>query len=134
FMRILVVDDNIDIRLLLSKMLIGKGHEVFTATDGREALAVLEKEKIPFVISDWLMPIMDGVELCKRIRAASFPWYVYIIILTSNDSKGNLVVAMEAGADDYIAKPFDKNELSVRIRSGERVLNLEKDLEGATRA
>jgi len=133
-MRILVVDDNIDIRLLLSKMLVGKGHEVFTAPDGCEALAVLEKEKIPFVISDWLMPIMDGIELCRRIRAASFPWYVYIIILTSNDSKGDLVVAMEAGADDYIAKPFDKSELSVRIRSGERVLNLEKDLEGRNKS
>jgi sigma-B regulation protein RsbU (phosphoserine phosphatase) len=128
-MRILIVDDDADTRLLLSRILAGKGYDVVTAADGLEALAVLEKERIQLVISDWLMPKMDGLELCKRIRASSFPGYVYVIILTAKDSKGELIAAMEAGADDYIAKPFDRNELAVRIRAGERVLNLERDLE-----
>jgi len=128
-MRILVVDDDMEMRLLIRSILTAKGYEVLTASDGIEALAVLEKEKIQLVISDWLMPRMDGLELCKRIRAASFPWYVYVIILTAKDTKGELVAAMESGADDYIAKPFDKDELIVRIHAGERVLNLEKTLE-----
>jgi len=128
-MRILVVDDDMEMRLLIRSILTTRGYEVLTASDGIEALAVLEKEKIQLVISDWLMPRMDGLELCKRIRAASFPWYVYVIILTAKDTKGELVAAMESGADDYIAKPFDKNELIVRIHAGERVLNLEKTLD-----
>jgi sigma-B regulation protein RsbU (phosphoserine phosphatase) len=128
-MRILIVDDDMSTRLLLSRFLTSWGHEVLTASDGVEALEVLEREGIQLVISDWLMPRMDGIELCTRIRSSSFPGYVYVIILTAKDSKGELITAMEAGADDYIAKPFDKNELNVRIRAGERVLNLEKDLE-----
>ena len=129
-MRVLIVDDDRDMRLLLRSTLTDKGYEVFSASDGIEALAVLEKENIQLVISDWLMPKMDGLELCKRIRATSFPaGYVYVIILTGKDSKGELIAAMQAGADDYIAKPFHRDELSVRIRAGERVLNLEKDLD-----
>jgi len=128
-MRILVVDDDPDMRLLIRGILVHKGYEVLTAADGIEALAILKKEKIQLVISDWLMPRMDGVELCRQIRAAMFPGYVYVIILTAKDSKGELITAMNAGADDYIAKPFDKDELSVRIRAGERILKLEKDLD-----
>ena len=128
-MRILIVDDELTMRLLLSGILTRKGYEVFTALDGIEAMAILKKEKIQLVISDWLMLRMDGLELCRQIRAASFPGYVYVIILTGKDSKGELIAAMESGADDYIVKPFDKDELIVRIRAGERVLNLEKDLE-----
>jgi len=128
-MRILVVDDDIDTRLLLARFLGKWGHEVLTAGDGVEALEILEREWIQLVISDWTMPRMDGLELCKRIRAGLFPGYTYIIILTAKDSKDELITAMEAGADDYIAKPFDKNELKVRIRAGERVLNLERELE-----
>ncbi len=128
-MRILIVDDDMDTRLLLSRILAGKGYDVVAAADGIEALAIVEREKIQLVVTDWLMPNMDGLELCKRIRAASFPGYVYVIVLTAKDSKSELIAAMEAGADDYIAKPFDKNELGVRIRAGERVLGLEKALE-----
>jgi len=128
-MRILVVDDDKDMRLLIRSTLTGMGYEVLLASDGIEALSVLEREKIQLVISDWLMPKMDGLELCKRIRSSSFPGYVYVIILTAKDSKGELTTAMEAGADDYIAKPFDKNELGVRILAGERILRLEMDLE-----
>jgi|WetSurMetagenome_2_1015567.scaffolds.fasta_scaffold08323_3 phosphoserine phosphatase RsbU/P len=128
-MRILIVDDDMGTRLLLTRFLTNWGHEVLTASDGVEALEILDREGIQLVISDWLMPRMDGLELCQRIRAGTFPGYVYVIILTAKDSKGELITAMEAGADDYIAKPFDKNELNVRIRAGERVLNLEKDLE-----
>ena len=128
-MRILAVDDDQATRLLLTRFLASWGHEVLTASDGVEALEILERERIQLVISDWLMPRMDGLELCNRIRMGAFPGYVYVIILTANDSKGELITALEAGADDYIAKPFDKNELNMRIRAGERVLKLERDLE-----
>jgi len=128
-MRILVVDDDRATRLLLSKILSRWEHEVFTASDGVEALELLEREKVQLVISDWSMPRMDGLELCRRIRATRFPGYVYVIMLTAKDTKSELVAAMEAGADDFIAKPFDSSELNVRIRAGERVLNLERDLE-----
>ena len=127
-MRILMVDDDMSTRLLVTRFLTNWSMST-TASDGVEALEILNREGIQLVISDWLMPRMDGLELCQRIRAGTFPGYVYVIILTAKDSKGELITAMEAGADDYIAKPFDKNELNVRIRAGERVLNLEKDLE-----
>ncbi len=128
-MRVLVVDDDASTRLLLSRFLRDLGHEVLTATDGVEALDVLEKERIRLVITDWVMPRMDGLELCQRIRKGPFSRYVYMIILTARDTKVELVAAMEAGADDYVTKPFDKSELDVRIRAGERILKLETDLE-----
>jgi len=128
-MRILAVDDDLDTRLLMTRLLTKWGHEVLTASDGVEALELLKREHLQLVISDWLMPRMDGLELCRQIRGGSFPEYLYVIILTAKDTKGELITAMEAGADDYISKPFDKSELKVRIRAGERVIDLKQDLE-----
>ena len=127
-MRILIADDDQDIRLLLSKILEKWGHEVVLAADGAEAWDILQKEDHYFVITDWMMPRMDGLALCKKIRDTGFSHYVYIIMLTARDSNNELVEGMKAGADDFIIKPFKKDELNVRIKAGERVIKLEKDL------
>jgi len=128
-MRILVVDDDEVMRLLLSRILQKWGYEVTTAVDGIEAWEILQKENITFVISDWIMPRMDGLQLCEKIREGDFPVYIYIILLTAKKDKADLIKGMEAGADDFIVKPFNKGELKVRIKAGERILRLEHELE-----
>ena len=128
-MRILVADDDQDIQKLLARMLQSWKHDVVTANNGREALSILEREPISFVISDWMMPEMDGLELCQHIRSTEFGRYIYVILLTARDAKNDLIHGMEAGADDFVVKPWNKGELNVRIRAGERILMLEKDLE-----
>jgi sigma-B regulation protein RsbU (phosphoserine phosphatase) len=132
-MRILIADDDIEIRRLLTRTLKKWGHEAVAAENGAEAWKILQREGISFVISDWVMPKMDGLDLCKKIRAAYFPRYIYIILLTAKDAKKELIEGMEAGADDFVVKPFNKGELKVRIRAGERILRLEKDLEERNR-
>ncbi len=132
-MRILVADDDEAIRVLLSKTLKKWGHEPILAADGTEAWDILQREAIHFIITDWMMPGIDGIELCKRVREGGFSYYIYIILLTAKDAKGELVEGMEAGADDFLVKPFQKNELDVRIRAGERIIKLEKDLEERNR-
>lgn len=132
-MRILIADDDIEIRRLLTNTLKKWGHEAVAAENGAEAWGILQKQAISFVISDWVMPEMNGLELCKRIRAAHFPRYIYIILLTAKDAKKELIEGMGAGADDFVVKPFNKGELKVRIRAGERILKLEKDLEERNR-
>jgi len=128
-MRILIVDDDNDSRLLLMQILEKLGHEVISAVNGAEAWDVLEREEVSFIISDWVMPRMDGLELCRRIRAARFPRYIYVILLIARDNKNELIEGMKAGADDFLVKPFNVGELNVRIKAGERVLRLERDLE-----
>src|SRR5258708_2923682 len=124
-MRILIVDDDPIAVQMLSKALCAAGHEVATAGDGAEALDTLRHFSCRLMISDWNMPKLDGVDLCRRIRAQSSFGYVYFILLTSHDSPQKVVEGMSAGADDFISKPFHPAELLVRIRAGERVLALE---------
>ncbi len=128
-MRILVVDDEKEARTLLGKTLTRLDHKVVEATSGIEAWDILEREGISFVISDWMMPRMNGLELCRRVRAAKFENYIYFILLTAKDNKNELIEGMKAGADDFIVKPFNAGELDVRIRAGERVLRLERELQ-----
>ncbi len=128
-MRILIVDDDDDIRVLLSRILQKWGHDVISASDGVEAWEILQKDHVNFVISDWMMPKMDGLELCERIRDANLSRYIYVILLTGKDEKNDLIKGLGAGADDFVVKPFNKGELNVRIRAGERILKLEQDLE-----
>ena len=127
-MRILIADDEGSIRLFLNRVLRKLDYEVIETCNGAEAWDTLKKEKIKIVITDWLMPEMDGIELCQKIRRANFPHYTYIIILTSKDAKDELVEGMEAGADDFMVKPFNVDELSVRVRAGERIIKLEEQL------
>ncbi|MCH9670764.1 MAG: SpoIIE family protein phosphatase [Gammaproteobacteria bacterium] len=128
-MRILIADDAASIRFALEKMLTRWGHDVVSAEDGEQAWEILQREDIRCVISDWMMPKMNGPELCARIRAHEFDHYIYVILLTSRDAKGDLLEGMKAGADDFVVKPFNRAELNVRIRAGERIVALEQELE-----
>jgi putative two-component system response regulator len=124
-MQVLIVDDDEIARELLSNALKQAGYRVRVAADGREALAILRSAPFRIVISDWIMPEMDGIELCRQIRAGDFPNYIYVILLTSRDRTADIVDGLTAGADDFITKPFDPAELCVRVRAGERILSLE---------
>jgi sigma-B regulation protein RsbU (phosphoserine phosphatase) len=132
-MNILIADDNLPSRVLLAKLLSKLGYSVTMASDGKEAWEIIQKSNINFVITDWIMPVMDGLELCKRIRNADLSHYVYIVILTSKEEKSEMIEGLEAGADDFIVKPYDKDELFVKIRIGERIIQLEKSKEEQNR-
>ncbi|MFQ5627804.1 MAG: SpoIIE family protein phosphatase [bacterium] len=127
--HILVVDDDPVTRAVICRNLEKWGYKTASAENGVEALKIVKIGEISFVISDWMMPEMDGLELCREIRKADLPHYVYIILLTAKSDKTELVKGMETGADDFIAKPFNKRELQVRINAGIRILNLERNLE-----
>nr|HQV32766.1 response regulator [Calditrichia bacterium] len=126
-MRILIAEDEAVSRRLLERRLTEWGHEVVAAVNGREALAFFREAPFSLVITDWVMPEMDGLELVRRIRREAEE-YVYIIMLTSKAEKSDLVKGMDNGADDFIHKPFDKEELRVRLRAGERIVELEARL------
>ncbi len=98
------------------------------AHDGAQAWDLFLAHEFPIVISDWMMPEMDGVELVRRIRASEPSGYVYIILLTARAQKEDIVEGMEAGADDFVTKPFDRDELRVRLRAGQRIIELEAAL------
>jgi sigma-B regulation protein RsbU (phosphoserine phosphatase) len=127
-MKVLIADDEAISRRLLQGYLERWGHEVVAAQNGAEAWNLFTAGDFPVVISDWVMPELDGVELIRRIRAHQRPGYVYAILVTSKSQKEDLVEGMEAGADDFITKPFDRDELRVRLRAGKRVIELETAL------
>ena len=132
-MNILVVDDARDMQLILRRILTLMGHQVVLADHGQEAWELLQKHNFQVVISDWVMPVMDGPTLCRTIRSAELPHYVYIILLTGMSGRQNLILGMDAGADDFSTKPIVREELEVRLRAAQRVLNLEKTLEEKNR-
>ncbi|MEM8488940.1 MAG: SpoIIE family protein phosphatase [Bacteroidota bacterium] len=127
-MRILVADDDRLVRTLLNRVLKDWGHTVQLAEDGQEAWEYIQDHRVDCVISDWLMPNMNGVELCQKIRDLDSRAYVYTILLTSKTESADLVTAFEAGADDFVSKPVDFDVLRARIRAGERIVHLEQDL------
>ncbi len=124
-MNILVVDDDEMMREMLCNALAQGDDVVQTACNGREALEIIRKEQCQLVISDWEMPEMTGPDLCRAIRTGDWSRYIYVILLTGRNSTNDTVEGMSAGADDFIGKPFDPNELMVRLRAGQRVLSLE---------
>jgi signal transduction histidine kinase len=127
-MTILIVDDSEDIQLSITAFLKAWGYSVVTASNGKEAWEILQQQDISLVISDWTMPVMTGIELCRTIRSAAINRYIYVILLTANSEKSDLIVGMDAGADDFLVKPFDYHELRVCIRAGERIIGLEQRL------
>jgi sigma-B regulation protein RsbU (phosphoserine phosphatase) len=127
-MRILIAEDNPVSRYLLENFLQKWGYEVVSAADGAEAWQLFVRDEFPIVISDWMMPEMDGLELIHRIRSCQRPGYVYIMLLTAKSQKTDLVQGMEGGADDFVTKPFDRDELRVRLQAGERIIRLEQSL------
>ena len=134
-MRVLIAEDDPITRRLLAVHLTKWGHEVIICSDGTEAWDVLTREDAPkLAILDWMMPGMDGVTICRKIRHLEKQVYVYIILLTARTEKEDLIEGLEAGADDYIAKPFDAHELKVRVRAGSRIIRLQEDLMNALKA
>ena len=127
-MKVLVAEDSMMMRLLLTRHLQEWQFEVVEAANSAEAWQLFQQEPFSLVLTDWLMPEMNGLELIQRIREREWPGYVYIILLTAKSEKGDLVQAMETGADDFLAKPFDQGELRVRVREGQRIIRLEQKL------
>lgn len=124
-MRVLIVDDNPLALELLKAALVRAGHTVETAENGVDALARLHDSACRLVIADWEMPVMDGLQLCRAIRSEDLPAYVYVILLTARNEPQSKIEGLSAGADDFMTKPFDHAELTVRIRTAERILSLE---------
>ncbi len=125
---ILIVEDSQTQALRLQLILEQKGYRTATANNGREGLEMIQNYFFPIVITDWIMPEMDGFEFCKTIRAKEFPGYVYIILLTAKDSKKDTIAGLEGGADDYIVKPVDEAELVARLNTAKRIISLEYSL------
>ena len=128
---ILIAEDDPVSRKLLEKTLLKAGYEVTSVENGRKALDLLNNNFFPIVLTDWMMPEIDGLELCRIIRNKAFEGYIYIILLTANDSKEDIIRGLEAGADDYLTKPFNRAELVARLNTGLRILDLEESLKKA---
>jgi two-component system, cell cycle response regulator len=128
-MRILIADDDDVMRHILVASLTKWGYEVVVARNGFEAWRLLQGNDAPkLAILDWIMPGMDGVEVCREIRKREDMPYIYVLLLTAKHKKEDVIAGMEAGADDYIPKPFDPQELKVRLRAGRRILDLQAEL------
>src|SRR6185369_2732141 len=128
-MKILIAEDDCVSRCLLKATLQHWGYEVAIAINGQEALELLQKEKPDLAILDWMMPKLDGIEVTRALREFATPeWAPYVILLTAKTEKPDVVAGLEAGADDYLTKPFDLNEFRARVSAGARIVNLQKDL------
>ncbi len=128
-MKVLVVDDERSVRETLAKLLRSRGYEVVLAVDGLEAHAILQQPDAPqLVILDWQLPRMTGIELCREVRRRGLERYTYIVLLTAKNRRDDLLDGFAAGADDYIVKPFDYQELCMRLHAGKRILHLQAQL------
>ena len=128
-MKILVAEDDALSRTLLQRTLQRAGYEVEAVEDGCRALAELRKEDPPrLALLDWIMPGRDGIEVCREVRRRKDHAYTYMILLSSRETKQDIVQGLESGADDYLTKPYDVEELKARLRAGERILELEDRL------
>jgi two-component system cell cycle response regulator len=131
---ILIAEDDRVTRTLLEKILAKAGYEVVSAENGRKALTLFDSRFFPMVLTDWIMPEMNGPELCRAIRKRATPGYVFIVLLTVKDSKYDTITGLESGADDYLTKPFNRAELIARLKTGMRILDLERSLRIANEA
>jgi len=128
---LLLVEDEPTQLLLIERQLVRAGYAVTTASDGEEALQRLASGRFQLLVTDWDMPGMDGVTLCRRVREAQLPGYLYVLLLTGHSSTESLIAGLEAGADDYIRKPANEGELLARLKAGRRVIKLEQSLREA---
>ena len=134
-MPVLVAEDNPVFQSMLRNMLTKWGYDARITPNGLEAWEAMQAADAPrLAVLDWMMPYMDGVEVCRRIRAAAREPYVYVLLLTARTESQDLVEGMEAGADDYLTKPFNAQELRVRLRAGRRILDLQRQLMEAREA
>ncbi len=128
-MKILIVDDERVSRTKMDIIVRGSGHETVIAKDGLAGWEIWKQQRHRIVITDWVMPKMNGLELCRKIRENEGSQYTFLIVVTSKQDMQSIITAMDAGADGFIAKPFVKDEVAVRIRSGERILGFgERDI------
>jgi two-component system, cell cycle response regulator len=128
-MKVLIADDDPISCSILERKLTNWGYEVIACSDGTSAWEALLSEGAPqLAIVDWMMPGLDGLEICRKIRARPVESYTYILMLTAKDRKEDILTGLDAGADDYLSKPFDPHELEVRLRVGRRILDLEGGL------
>ncbi len=127
-MKILIADDDTTSRMLLNATLVRLGHEVVATTDGEAAWAAWQQCYFPVLISDWMMPGWDGLRLCRAVRAQERPAYTLVMMLTALGGKLNYLEAMNAGADDFLTKPLDAEQLAARLHVAERVLGLRRQL------
>ena len=124
-MKILIADDSPTLRHMLEQTVRKWDYEVISASDGNDAWQLLQQEDAPrLAILDWMMPGLTGPEVCKLVRGIKRKSYVYLLLLTSRGDKEDLIEGMNAGADDYVAKPFDRSELKVRLQTGRRIVDL----------
>jgi len=127
-LKVLIADDDTISRKILEKRIADWGYETLTAKDGNQALKIFQNHNIAIAILDWMMPGVSGPELCKNIRHTNVDQYTYIILLTSKDSQQDINKGLEAGADDYITKPFNPPELRARLKTGKRIIELQAQL------
>src|SRR6202521_6463851 len=127
-LQVLVVDDSPVYRKLVEHALEGGAYSLMFAKSGGEALELFARHLPAFVITDWMMPDLSGLDLCQRLRADVHRGYTYIILLTSIAEKNNIVKGLQAGADDYLTKPFDPGEMLARIGVGRRIIDLNREL------
>ena len=133
-MNILIADDDVIPRTLLQATLTGWGYRVTSVADGQSALDALCGPAPPTVaILDWMMPLIPGIEVCRRMRAHGAPIPTFVILLTARNQVSDIVAGLENGADDYITKPFDRAELKARLQVGQRVVALQRTLAGRVR-
>ncbi len=128
-MKILVADDDPVSALVLRRALERLGHGVVVASSGLEALVLFSREAPPVVVSDWMMPGLDGLTLCERIRSSSGESYTYVILLTARTQKEDRLRAIDAGVDDFLTKPLDLPDLASRIRVAERIITWQRQLQ-----
>lgn len=128
-MKVLIAEDDASTRMIYEKMLVKWGYTVVCAGDGIQAWEILQGENPPkLVLLDWEMPGLDGLEICRRVRELTPATPIYTILLTGRNSREDTVEGFNAGADDYIAKPFDSQELRARVRVAERMISVQQSL------
>ena len=132
--KVLVVDDDQDMLAMLSRILVTGGYDVTTSSNGQEAIELVRRDPPDFVITDWDMPVLDGIRLCELVRLERLPHYIYMILLTGNAQTKHMVQAIAAGADDFFSKPVAPGELLSRMQAGQRILELERRLSNLARS
>jgi diguanylate cyclase (GGDEF)-like protein len=132
-MRVLIVEDDPMSALVLRRTLEAMGHQPIHASDGVEAWELIQHQEIRLVISDWMMPRMDGLELCRRIRGRSDWVYTYVVVVTAKRQRQDRIEALQAGADDLLSKPFDQGELLARVQVAQRILTMQEELRARSR-
>lgn len=127
-MRILIVDDDPVARHILEDAIAGLGHDVRVAHDGGQAWELLANEPVDVLMTDWVMPEMDGLELCRRVRGQEDVPFTYVMLITQRNEPEDVVAGIMAGANDFLSKPYDRTELRARLHAAQRMVDLERSL------